>query len=73
MSFVSKENKQNLIEQLYKYRLENMLTLKQLSDELNLPLTTISNWFHGKNNPSDIASAMLHKFLTDKGYNVTLF
>ena len=50
-----------------------MLTLKQLSDELNLPLTTISNWFHGKNNPSDIASAMLHKFLTDKGYNVTLF
>lgn len=67
---MDKTLKQKLVQKLYEYRIENKLTLKQLSDELKLPLTTISSWLQKANNPSDIAAAELQAFLIKKGYDV---
>lgn len=66
---MEKEIKEKLVKQLYNYRIEKKLTLKQLSDELDLPLTTVANWLQGANYPSVIAAEMLKKFLTMKGYD----
>lgn len=65
---MEKEKKLKLVKQLYKYRIEQKLTLKQLSDQLELPLTTVSNWLQNKNYPGDIAAEALLIFLRDKGY-----
>ncbi len=65
---MEKEKKLELVKQLYRYRIEKKITLKQLSDELDLPLTTVSNWLQNKNYPGDIAAEALSKFLHNKGY-----
>lgn len=60
--------KEALIAALKRYRTDNLLTVKLLADELNLPLTTISSWLNGENYPGEISVSILTKFLKSKGY-----
>lgn len=62
------QKKEEVVAALAKYRTDNLLTLKILSDELNLPLTTVSSWLNGENYPGEISIAILIKFLKEKGY-----
>ena len=58
--------KNNLLEQLETYRLENKITLQKLAKLLDVNYTTLYRWFSGKTKPSKIQTYHIDKFLKEK-------
>lgn len=58
--------KNDLIDRLESFRLENKITLQQLSKILDVNYTTLYRWFSGKTKPHKIQQYHIEKFLSAK-------
>lgn len=58
--------KNNVVVRLEAYRISHRLTLKALAEDMNLPLTTVSSWLQGANNPSETSISIIENYLLDR-------
>lgn len=59
-------DRKKVIEDLVEYKLNNRLTDAQLSEMLDLPLSTVNAWIRGARTPSLVSCTVIMKFLSEQ-------